>query len=458
MASNRNQSNNTESYNALTELSHNSLSHNGAEQGCISSLNGASVAAAEHGSLRSLNESISHFNLNDQSSPAEDLVSDDETQNQGSDEPDTSSAALDDGCAGSASSATIRPISEAGGLSTQPEIPAGMDVHDQVGSRATHHSSSGNRPSPSPIGHPRRSQGAANRRTESGTRPNMTLFDSLLSMNVGAGVPSGRGPVPAVGSLGSLFGGFGSNPRSPGPRAHQSARPIERPRLSPRDTLGSGGPRPVPTLFGHITNTLQQAQAGPSNVGTRYRAPRSSDSQTTRQPGRLAVPPPHILELMAAEINSSHQTSEQDHFVNAIMDMHQQDQETLMLQELLNVNPLPHPRVMFPHINTRRDRVDVDQMSYEELLALGDEIGNVRTGLREEIIMAHLRQRNYEVCTGEPSEPSASETCPICREVYIAGESIGTLDCNHEFHTDCIKMWLTIKNECPVCKMKGLDA
>ncbi|KAH9623684.1 hypothetical protein KSS87_007481 [Heliosperma pusillum] len=323
MESKRNQSNNTtESSNAMTELSQNSLSHNGAEQGCTRNLNGDSVGANEQGSLRSLNESVSRLNLDDQSSgstlnlsPTEDLVSDDETQNTGSDVPaevvidpprKAPASALDDGCSGTASSATVRPVSEAAGLSTQPEIPAGMDVHDQMRIRANPPSGSDNRPCPSPIGRPKRSQGPVSRRAESGTRQNMTLFDSLMSMNLGAGVPPGRGQAPAVGSLGSNFGGFGSHPRTPGPKAPLSARPIGRPRLSPQDTLGSG---PGPTLFGYITNTLQQAQAGANNVGPRYHAPRSSNWQPTRQPGRLAVPPPHILEMMAAEIDMSYQTS-----------------------------------------------------------------------------------------------------------------------------------------------------
>ncbi|XP_074300470.1 uncharacterized protein LOC141631737 isoform X2 [Silene latifolia] len=438
MASKMNQSNDIESTNAMNETSQNSLSHN-----------------AEQGSVRSLNESISHLNLDDLSASTlnlnpieEDVVSDDETQNQGSIEPTevdadpsgkvaVTSRAMDDGCSGSASSATMRPIiPETGRLSTQPESPVGMGVHDQVRARA-------NRPLPSPIGHSRRT----------GTRQHVTLFDSLASMNLGAGVPPGRGQAPAAGGLDSLFERLGGEPR-PTNLGAQSTRASERPRLSPRNAQGqgSGGP-PVPTLFGYITDTLQQAQAGPSNVGPRHRAPGPSNSQSGRQHGRLAVPPPHILEMMAAEINSSHQTSEHGDS-DEMMNFHREAQANLM--DLLNTNPSPHPLAMFPHLIPRHEAADVDQMSYEELLALGDEIGRVRTGLSEETIMTHLRQRNYECGTSEPS--ASPETCPICREVYAAGESIGTLDCNHEFHTHCIRTWLAIKNECPICKMKGLDA
>lgn len=45
----------------------------------------------------------------------------------------------------------------------------------------------------------------------------------------------------------------------------------------------------------------------------------------------------------------------------------------------------------------------------------------------------------------------------IGQEEYMGGDDIGKLDCGHEFHTHCIKQWLTVKNLCPICKMTGLE-
>ncbi|GAA0141821.1 ubiquitin-protein ligase [Lithospermum erythrorhizon] len=98
-------------------------------------------------------------------------------------------------------------------------------------------------------------------------------------------------------------------------------------------------------------------------------------------------------------------------------------------------------------------RLDVDSMSYEELLALEERIGNVGTGLNEEIIMKSMKQRKYQL-TGSSSN---DEACCICREEYVAGDDIGTAACGHEFHTDCIKQWLLLKNLCPICKMTALE-
>ncbi|XP_047312664.1 RING finger protein 11-like [Impatiens glandulifera] len=47
---------------------------------------------------------------------------------------------------------------------------------------------------------------------------------------------------------------------------------------------------------------------------------------------------------------------------------------------------------------------------------------------------------------------STGEDCCICQEDYIHGEDICKLRCNHVYHIDCIKRWLTQKNFCPICK------
>lgn len=44
------------------------------------------------------------------------------------------------------------------------------------------------------------------------------------------------------------------------------------------------------------------------------------------------------------------------------------------------------------------------------------------------------------------------------QEEYVVGESVGTLDCGHDFHSHCIKQWLRQKNTCPICKMTGIGS
>lgn len=107
------------------------------------------------------------------------------------------------------------------------------------------------------------------------------------------------------------------------------------------------------------------------------------------------------------------------------------------------------------HDRHRDMRLDVDNMSYEELLALEERIGNVCTGLTEEIILNRLKQHKHVHIRTE--EPADAEPCCICQEEYKDGEDLGKLDCGHDFHTDCVKQWLMQKNLCPICKTTGLN-
>ncbi|KAL7591756.1 uncharacterized protein LOC111890821 [Lactuca sativa] len=112
-------------------------------------------------------------------------------------------------------------------------------------------------------------------------------------------------------------------------------------------------------------------------------------------------------------------------------------------------------------VDHHRDmRMDIDHMSYEELLALGEQIGNAGSGLSEDFISGYLKTRVFmssklEVVSSPDQELSF---CTICQMEYNDQERIGMLDCSHGYHVDCIKKWLTVKNTCPVCKCTGLTA
>lgn len=113
-------------------------------------------------------------------------------------------------------------------------------------------------------------------------------------------------------------------------------------------------------------------------------------------------------------------------------------------------------------IDQYRDmRLDIDNMSYEELLALEERIGDVKTGLSEESISKCLKTRLHS-CRVLPPMNQPSEvvedngTCIICQVEYAENEKIGSLDCGHDYHAECIKQWLLLKNICPICKMSAL--
>ncbi|XP_022766143.1 uncharacterized protein LOC111311023 isoform X2 [Durio zibethinus] len=100
-------------------------------------------------------------------------------------------------------------------------------------------------------------------------------------------------------------------------------------------------------------------------------------------------------------------------------------------------------------------RLDIDNMSYEQLLELGDKIGYVNTGLKEDEISRCLRKIKGSITNDDltPNLPvHVDKKCSICQEEYEADEEMGKLYCGHSFHIQCIKQWLMQKNICPVCK------
>ncbi|KAF1880436.1 hypothetical protein Lal_00011494 [Lupinus albus] len=91
--------------------------------------------------------------------------------------------------------------------------------------------------------------------------------------------------------------------------------------------------------------------------------------------------------------------------------------------------------------------VDPDELSYEELLALGEVVGTESRGLSTDTI-AGLPSVNYK--TGGDQHGS-NDSCVICRVDYEDGESLTVLSCKHLYHPECINNWLKINKVCPVC-------
>ncbi|KAF8413804.1 hypothetical protein HHK36_001797 [Tetracentron sinense] len=114
-------------------------------------------------------------------------------------------------------------------------------------------------------------------------------------------------------------------------------------------------------------------------------------------------------------------------------------------------------------IDHHRDmRLDIDDMSYEELLALEERIGNADSGLSEETVLRRLKTRTHNPSGTQFNslDPACmvleTDTCIICQVEFEKKEKIGTLDCGHEYHADCITKWLLVKNVCPICKTTAL--
>ncbi|KAF9666014.1 hypothetical protein SADUNF_Sadunf16G0184900 [Salix dunnii] len=181
--------------------------------------------------------------------------------------------------------------------------------------------------------------------------------------------------------------------------------------------------------------------SGSSSQGHNPTFPRSALLMEEHSDDVLGMP--RSLRALAADIEGRHRLiSEIRHVLNAM-----RRGENLRVEDYMLFDPFYHGMAEM-HDQHRDMRLDVDNMSYEELLALEERIGDVSTGLTEETILKLLKQEKQMLISTE--SPADLEPCCICQEEYVAGDDMGIIDCGHDFHTDCIKRWLMQKNLCPI--------
>lgn len=89
-----------------------------------------------------------------------------------------------------------------------------------------------------------------------------------------------------------------------------------------------------------------------------------------------------------------------------------------------------------------------DTTSYEDLLAYGEQQGDVCCG--------SFDVNSLPILVADANE----EACPICLEGIDRGDRYHTLPCGHAYHMDCIVPWIQKGNsKCPVCRddIRGND-
>lgn len=96
-----------------------------------------------------------------------------------------------------------------------------------------------------------------------------------------------------------------------------------------------------------------------------------------------------------------------------------------------------------------QDNIDPDNMTYEELLELGEAVGTQSRGLTQEQIS--LLPVSKFKCGFFFRKKSRNERCVICQMEYKRGDKRITLPCKHLYHASCGNKWLTINKACPIC-------
>ncbi|KMT14469.1 hypothetical protein BVRB_4g072440 [Beta vulgaris subsp. vulgaris] len=96
-----------------------------------------------------------------------------------------------------------------------------------------------------------------------------------------------------------------------------------------------------------------------------------------------------------------------------------------------------------------QDNIDPDNMTYEELLELGEAVGTQTRGLSQEQIS--LLPISRFKCCFLLRKKCRSERCVICQMEYKRKDRLITLPCKHKYHIGCGTKWLSINKACPIC-------
>ena len=88
-----------------------------------------------------------------------------------------------------------------------------------------------------------------------------------------------------------------------------------------------------------------------------------------------------------------------------------------------------------------------DNMTYEQLLELEENVGKVSKGLTKKQIKK-IPQKRYN----KRLFKDCDDKCVICQYEFKDGDIVTKLSCGHLFHAECVDTWLGKNKVCPMCQ------
>ncbi|XP_061344734.1 uncharacterized protein LOC133290639 [Gastrolobium bilobum] len=286
--------------------------------------------------------------------------------------------------------------------------------------------------------------GSSFERRNSGCRNGICISDSRGSTNI----PSHRDSNILVRTQRSVSGHARGRFSSKGNENPMATN--ESPVMVP--LLPHSGDLSAPSISYHTS--VETPLSRPSS----YNRPGTSSEQLC---GVMCVSPAEYGITHSIINRDSFQRYNMDSIAEVLLALERIEQDEELTSEqilLLETNLFLNGLNFYDH---HRDmRLDIDNMTYEELLALEERMGTVSTALTEEALSECLKRSIYH---SEPSHDAAESSnedkddikCCICQEEYVVADEVGSLQCEHRFHVFCIQEWLQLKNWCPICKVSA---
>lgn len=61
---------------------------------------------------------------------------------------------------------------------------------------------------------------------------------------------------------------------------------------------------------------------------------------------------------------------------------------------------------------------------------------------------------NLPIIKVDVNQSAKNEQCPICLDYFKLEDKAMLLPCNHSYHENCVRLWFTQQNHCPVCRQE----
>ncbi|KAE8735193.1 RING/U-box superfamily protein, putative isoform 2 [Hibiscus syriacus] len=156
-----------------------------------------------------------------------------------------------------------------------------------------------------------------------------------------------------------------------------------------------------------------------------------------------------IMQSSPPEVGTNHTLENRDSFRHYNMDgiaessprgeallalQRVEQDEELTYEQLLDLETSLFLNGLDIYDQHRKMSLDIDNMSYEELLALEERMGDVNTGLSEDALSNCLKKSVYNTTSSEYANTSCDGEkddvkCSVCQEEYVIGDEVGRLQC-----------------------------
>ena len=171
----------------------------------------------------------------------------------------------------------------------------------------------------------------------------------------------------------------------------------------------------------------------------------------------------NIVNILDSYINNVSQNMENEDYIrNMSMTTENPGLYHYFLNSFNRDNPTLQSNNIFQNINftidppTVLENVETQEENDSDYITFNIPVSFYANNLSvQEDVVVSLTDDDFNKLNIFVYDEESNNECLICTECFVKDESVCKLECNHHFHTSCLKPWLCENsNKCPVCRIE----